>query len=68
MYTYDVEMQHRKTKAVGIVPARTHGSPSSHSVRERTPCRAMLGGIGDEKRRSHEAIVLSISLRSMSMT
>ena len=34
----------------GIMPASTHGRPISQIISERWPWRAMLGGMGDEKR------------------
>ena len=36
-----------------IVPAKTNGKPNSQSCRQRTMCRAMVGGTGDENMRSH---------------
>ena len=64
---YDVLATHMTTKMAGIEPASTIGSSSSQSVRERNPCRAMFGGMGEVKRRSHMAMLLSMSLRSFSI-
>ena len=63
---YEVDIVRSTTNGAGMVPASTTGSARSHSMSERTPCRAMLGGIGDEKSRSQDSTTVSTSLMSVS--
>ena len=65
---YDVDAAHSTIRAGGTEPASTTGSASSQSIRERMPWRAIFGGIGEEKRRSHDEMVASMAFRSISVT
>ena len=63
---YEVTKTQLATHHGAIVPASTSGKPTSHSSRQRTMWRDMVGGSGDEKRRSQLPTIVSSSRTSSS--
>ena len=62
-YMKDIVAVHPMLTCAGTVPDRTIGNPRSQIVRDRMPCRDMVGGMGEVNIRSHVAITSASSLR-----